>query len=60
MFLPGIHTQDIARVSGFDQKYKIQMTPQIFVLDKDKIIRYRRLSAGQIPEVLDFELAAKP
>lgn len=52
----GIHTADPYRSSQFDKKYNINSTPKIFILDKDKIIRYKWIGVEQIEEILDREL----
>ena len=52
----GIHTADPGRVSGFDRLYNINSTPKIFILDKDKIIRYKWIGVEQLVEILDREL----
>ena len=51
-----INVQDHRRQSGFDQQYDILSTPRIFILDKDKIIRYKQISVDQVEEILDQEL----
>ncbi|GAB4407216.1 MAG: hypothetical protein OHK0039_09540 [Bacteroidia bacterium] len=56
----GIHTSDPTRQSGFDEKYNINSTPKVFILDKDKIIRYKWIGVDQIAEILDRELSAMP
>ncbi len=38
--------------SQFPQKYNLKTTPQIFVLDKDKVIRSKRIGAKQLEEVV--------
>jgi hypothetical protein len=40
--------------SRYNKIYDVQTTPQIFVLDKDKVILSKRLGAEQLPEVLDM------
>ncbi len=52
----GIHVADPARKSGFDQMYDIRSTPRVFVLDKNKVIRYKQLSIEQLGDVLNHEL----
>lgn len=53
----GIHTSDPYRRSGFDDKYNINSTPKIFILDGDHIIRYKWIGVDQLPEILDRELS---
>ena len=53
----GIHTSDPYRRSGFDEKYNINSTPKIFILDGDHIIRYKWIGVEQLPEILDRELS---
>lgn len=55
-FTGGIHTADPYRRSGFDRMYDLQSTPRVFILDKDKIIRYKQIAVEQIEEILDKEL----
>ncbi|MEL6675093.1 MAG: thioredoxin-like domain-containing protein [Bacteroidota bacterium] len=57
--LPGIHVSDPARKSGFDQVYDVPSTPTIYILDREKIIRYKHISVDQIPDILDYELGKK-
>lgn len=52
----GIHTADPYRRSQFDKKYNINSTPKLFILDKDKIIRYKWIGVDQLEEILDREL----
>ncbi|WNJ16625.1 redoxin domain-containing protein [Pontibacter sp. G13] len=57
--LTGIGATNVAdpyRSSGFDDKYNINSTPKIFILDKDKVIRYKWIGVDQLPEILDREL----
>ena len=37
----------------YNEKYKIQATPQIFVLDRDKNIVYKDINVSDIPKVLN-------
>lgn len=55
-FTAGIHTADPARTSGFDRMYDLRSTPRVFVLDENKIIRYKSLTMEQLEEVLNHEL----
>lgn len=48
-----INTADPQRLTGFDKKYDILSTPRIFVLDKDKKILAKYLSAKQLDEILN-------
>ncbi|MFN0201460.1 MAG: DUF5106 domain-containing protein, partial [Bacteroidia bacterium] len=55
--MPGvINTADPRRETGFDRMYDILSTPRILVLDKDKKIRYKYISAKQLDEILNHEL----
>ncbi|MEZ4826218.1 MAG: redoxin domain-containing protein [Bacteroidia bacterium] len=51
-----INVQDHRRQSGFDRMYDVLSTPRIFILDKDKVIRYKQISVEQVAEILDHEL----
>lgn len=54
---PGIiNTSDPSRMTGFDQKYDILSTPRTFVLDKDKKIIAKYISARQCDEILNHYL----
>lgn len=54
-----VNVQDHRRQTGFDDMYDVLSTPRIFILDKDKIIRYKQISVEQIEEILDHELEPK-
>ncbi|MCB0845144.1 MAG: DUF5106 domain-containing protein [Bacteroidetes bacterium] len=51
-----INVHDPRRVSGFDQMYDISSTPRIFIMDKDKIIRYKHIGVEQLEEIIQREL----
>lgn len=51
---PDVH--DPQMESKFYLKYNIDITPEIYVLDKDRIIVAKNLNPSQLPEVLDREL----
>jgi thiol-disulfide isomerase/thioredoxin len=40
----------------FHKNYNIQSVPQIFILDKDKKIRFKKIGAENIPEIVQFLL----
>lgn len=40
-------------------KYYIQANPTIYLLDKDKVIRYKRIDAEQLRDILNRELESK-
>jgi peroxiredoxin len=48
-----LNTSDKYLKSRYKQIYDIKTTPQIFVLDKDKKIVFKRIGAEQLPKVLD-------
>ncbi len=48
-----VNTADPYHKSKYKVVYDITSTPQIYVLDKDKKIVSKRISAEQLPEVLD-------
>ena len=48
-----IHVSDPMHLSRYKIIYDLQSTPQIFVLDKDKIIRSKRIGAEQLPDVME-------
>ncbi|MFT5618353.1 MAG: hypothetical protein ACI85I_001586 [Arenicella sp.] len=40
-------------------KYYIRANPTIFLLDKNKVIRYKRIDAEQLRDILERELDGK-
>ena len=40
----------------FRKKYNIRTTPQIFVLDKDKNIRFKKIGAKDLPKTIEYLL----
>ncbi|MEL6591534.1 MAG: TlpA disulfide reductase family protein, partial [Bacteroidota bacterium] len=54
-FSGGVHTQDHRRQSGFDAYYDLRTTPRMFVLDKDKRIIAKRITAEQLDQIFQFE-----
>lgn len=38
---------------NYTDTYDIYSTPRIFILDKDKVIKFKQLSIGQLEEILD-------
>lgn len=44
--------------SRYNKIYDIQTTPQIYILDKNKVIRSKRLGAEQLGEVIDMLMEA--
>jgi len=51
-----IHLYDPYNQSGFRNNYDIYSTPVIYILDKNKIIKAKRLAAEQVPGFLDHYL----
>ncbi len=49
-----INTVDPYMVSRYKTLYNVETTPQIFVLDENKIIRSKNIEAKQLEEVIDF------
>jgi thiol-disulfide isomerase/thioredoxin len=50
--LPWINVYDGCRVNNTIQKYDVTSTPIIYVLDKNKIIKAKRIGANQVSEVI--------
>ncbi len=48
-----LHTVDPYHRSKFSSIYNIKSTPQIYVLDRDKHIKFKRIGAEQLEEVLN-------
>lgn len=48
-----INTADPTRATGFDKKYDILSTPRILILDNNKIIKAKHISAKQLDELLN-------
>lgn len=51
--LPWINVYDGARINNTTQKYDINSTPIIFILDKNKVIKAKRISSSQVKEIID-------
>ncbi len=51
-----LNTSDKYLRSRYKQIYDIKTTPQIYILDRDKKIAFKRIGAEQLPGVLDFLL----
>lgn len=49
-----INTMDPLHISHYGRLYNTYMTPQVFVLDKDKIIRSKSIEAKQLESVIDM------
>lgn len=54
--LKWINVTDVWNISQFRKYYNLTSTPQIFLLDKNKMIMAKRLGAEQLKEVLYNEL----
>jgi len=56
-----INVWDPIHINNIKTKYDIFSTPVIYLLDKDKIIKAKRLSVEQVPELIKaFEAQEKP
>ncbi|MEE4176272.1 MAG: thioredoxin-like domain-containing protein [Bacteroides sp.] len=51
-----INVFDPANLSGFREKYDLYATPMIYLLDADKKIIAKRISAEQVEEIIQHEL----
>ena len=51
---------DAKRASRYDHKYHIDITPELYVLDKNNKIIASNLSPNQLPEFLEAERARNP
>jgi thioredoxin-related protein len=49
-----INTMDPYSISRYTQLYNIETTPQLFLLDENKIICSKNIDAKQLTDVLDF------
>ena len=49
-----INTIDPYMISRYKTLYNVETTPQIYVLDENKIIRSKNIEAKQLEEVIDF------
>jgi thiol-disulfide isomerase/thioredoxin len=49
-----INTIDPYMISRYKTLYNVETTPQIFVLDENKIIRSKNIEAKQLDEVIEF------
>lgn len=58
--LSWINVYDGARINNASQKYDVNVTPIIYVLDKNKTIKAKRISAHQVPDIIkNIELERK-
>ena len=49
-----INTVDPMMTSRYKSLYNVETTPQLFILDENKVIRSKSIEAKQLEEVLDF------
>lgn len=49
-----INTNDPFTISRYSTLYDIQTTPQLYVLDENKVIRSKGIEAKQLDEVIDY------
>jgi thiol-disulfide isomerase/thioredoxin len=49
-----INTMDPYLISRYKTLYNVETTPQIFVLDENKVIRSKSIEAKQLEDVMDF------
>lgn len=47
-----INVYDGARINNTTQKYDINATPVIYILDKNKVIKAKRIGANQVQEII--------
>jgi peroxiredoxin len=57
--LDWINVADPYRQNNFRFEWDIQSTPQIYILDKDKIIRAKRIGAEQVEDFIKHEIDPK-
>lgn len=50
--LPWINVYDGAHINNTTEKYDVQTTPVIYVLDKDKVIKAKRINADKVKEII--------
>lgn len=55
-----INTADPYGLGRAHAKYYIQANPTLYLLDENKVIRYKRIDADQLEEILTAEFAKKP
>jgi thiol-disulfide isomerase/thioredoxin len=53
-FINFINTMDPYLISRYSQLYNVERTPQLFVLDENKIIRSKGIDAAQLEEVINM------
>jgi thiol-disulfide isomerase/thioredoxin len=59
--LPWINVYDGAHYNNAIEKYDVYSTPVIYILDKNKAIKAKRIDANQVKTLIDaFENEAKP
>lgn len=54
-----LHTVDPYHQSKYSTVYNITSTPQIYVLDRDKVIQFKRIGAEQLEDVLNYLMQEK-
>jgi len=57
--LDWINVADPYRQNNFRYEWDIQSTPQIYILDKDKVIRAKRIGAEQVEDFIKHEIDPK-
>ena len=57
--LDWINVADPYRQNNFRFEWDIQSTPQIYILDKDKIIKAKRIGADQVEDFIRHEIDPK-
>jgi hypothetical protein len=49
-----INVYDPIHLNSFAEKYDVESTPVIFILDKDKRVKVKRVGVGQVLELLEL------
>ena len=58
--LEWINVADPNLHNNFRHEFDISSTPQIFLLDKDKIIKAKKIDVGTLDKILSKEMGVEP
>lgn len=51
--LPWVNVYDGARINNTAEKYDVYSTPIIYVLDKNKVIKAKRIGASKVKDIIN-------
>ena len=53
-FVDFINTMDAHLISRYYSLYNVETTPQLFILDENKVIRSKNIDTKQLEDVMDY------